>query len=149
VVYHPKNLINLYKPFGEGEIGLILSGNILIDHEHLGSAGNAVIARESGFSSERFEAFQKMAAAAKNHGSLFLDQVSHPGRPVKSNLQKYLISASNIQLEGNIMGLTFEKPRATSEEDIANIVDGFAHAAAYLDKAGYDGIKLTHPTNTS
>jgi hypothetical protein len=43
-----KNLINLYKIFGEGGIGLILSGNILIDYDHLEAAGNAVISSESG-----------------------------------------------------------------------------------------------------
>jgi len=40
------------------------------------------------------------------------------------------------------MGMTFEKPRAATEEDIANIIEGFAHAAEYLEKAGYDGIEL-------
>jgi 2,4-dienoyl-CoA reductase-like NADH-dependent reductase (Old Yellow Enzyme family) len=125
-----RNLVNLYKTFGEGGI------------DHLEAAGNAVISRESCFSGERFEAFQKMAAAAKNHGSLFVGQISHPGRQVKSTLQKHPISASAIQLKGNILGSTFEKPRAASEEDIANIVDGFAHAAEYLEKAGCDGIEL-------
>jgi 2,4-dienoyl-CoA reductase-like NADH-dependent reductase (Old Yellow Enzyme family) len=137
-----KDLINLYKIFGEGGIGLMLSGNILIDYDHLEAAGNAVISRGSGFSGERFEAFKETAAAAKQYGSLFVGQVSHPGRQVKSDLQKHPISASAIRLKGNIMGSTFEKPRAASEEDIANIVDGFAHAAEYLEKAGYDGIEL-------
>jgi 2,4-dienoyl-CoA reductase-like NADH-dependent reductase (Old Yellow Enzyme family) len=137
-----KNLINLYRTFGEGGIGLILSGNIMIDYEHLEAAGNAIIPRESGFSGERFEAFKQMAAVAKKQGSLFVGQVSHPGRQVKSNMQKHPISASAVQLEGNIMGSTFEKPRAATDEDIGNIVDGFAHAAEYLEKAGYDGIEL-------
>jgi 2,4-dienoyl-CoA reductase-like NADH-dependent reductase (Old Yellow Enzyme family) len=137
-----RNLIKLYKTFGEGGIGLILSGNILVNYDHLEAAGNAVISRESCFFGERFEAFKEMATAAKKHGSLFVGQVSHPGRQVKSNLQKHPVSASAIQLKGNIMGSTFEKPRAASEEDIANIVDGFAHAAEYLEKAGYDGIEL-------
>jgi 2,4-dienoyl-CoA reductase-like NADH-dependent reductase (Old Yellow Enzyme family) len=38
--------------------------------------------------------------------------------------------------------MTFAKPRAASEADIKAIVDGFAHAAEFLDKAGYDGIQL-------
>jgi 2,4-dienoyl-CoA reductase-like NADH-dependent reductase (Old Yellow Enzyme family) len=137
-----QSLINLYRTFGEGGIGLILSGNIMIDYDHLEAAGNAIISRDSLLSGERFEAFKEMAAAAKEHGSLFVGQVSHPGRQVKSNLQKHPISASDIQLTGNIMGSTFEKPRAANEQDIANIVDGFAHAAEYLEKAGYDGIEL-------
>jgi 2,4-dienoyl-CoA reductase-like NADH-dependent reductase (Old Yellow Enzyme family) len=38
--------------------------------------------------------------------------------------------------------MTFGKPRAATTEDIANIIEGFAHAAEYLEKAGYDGIEL-------
>ncbi|KAI7579252.1 FMN-linked oxidoreductase, partial [Hortaea werneckii] len=32
--------------------------------------------------------------------------------------------------------------RAATEEDIKNVKEGFAHAAEYLEKAGYDGIQL-------
>lgn len=38
--------------------------------------------------------------------------------------------------------MTFAKPRAATLEDIQNIVQGFAHAAQYLEKAGFDGIEL-------
>lgn len=40
------------------------------------------------------------------------------------------------------MGMTFAKPHAASQEEIDNIVEGFAHAAEYMEKAGYDGIEL-------
>jgi len=122
-----EDLVNLYRIFGQGDIGLMLSGNIMIDHDHLEAAGNAIIPRGSIFSGARFEAFKRMAAAAKMHGSLFIGQVSHPGRQVKSNIQKHPISASDVQLEGNILGSTFEKPRAATKEDITNVVEGFTH----------------------
>ncbi|CAI9627903.1 unnamed protein product [Alternaria burnsii] len=137
-----KELINLYRRWGEGGIGLIISGNILIEYDHIEAAGNAIIARNSEFSGERFEAFKEMATEAKKHGSLFIGQVCHPGRQVQSRFQKNPVSASDIQLEGSFMGMTFEKPRAATEEDIANIIEGFANAAEYLEKAGYDGIEL-------
>lgn len=38
--------------------------------------------------------------------------------------------------------MTFEKPHPASTEDISCIIDGFAHSAEYLYKAGYDGIEL-------
>ena len=137
-----KNLINLYRRWGEGGVGLLLSGNIMIEYDHLEAAGNPIIPRKSEFSGERFEAFKEMATEAKKHGSLFVGQVSHPVRHVESRIQKNPVSASDVQLEGNIMGMTFEKPRAATDEDIANIIEGFAHAAEYLEKAGYDGIEL-------
>jgi 2,4-dienoyl-CoA reductase-like NADH-dependent reductase (Old Yellow Enzyme family) len=40
------------------------------------------------------------------------------------------------------MGMTFAKPHAASTSEIKRVVDGFAHAAEYLEKAGYDGIEL-------
>jgi 2,4-dienoyl-CoA reductase-like NADH-dependent reductase (Old Yellow Enzyme family) len=40
------------------------------------------------------------------------------------------------------MGLTFGKPHAATKDEIERIADNFAHAAEYLEKAGFDGIEL-------
>jgi 2,4-dienoyl-CoA reductase-like NADH-dependent reductase (Old Yellow Enzyme family) len=114
----------------------------MIEYDHLEAAGNPIIPRGSSFSGERFDAFQAMATESKKHGSLIVGQVSHPGRQVEQRIQKNPISASDVQLEGDVMGMKFAKPRAATEQDIANVIEGFAHAAEYLDKAGYDGIEL-------
>ncbi|EMC99204.1 hypothetical protein BAUCODRAFT_104109 [Baudoinia panamericana UAMH 10762] len=137
-----KSLINVYRIWGEGGIGNILTGNIMIEYDHLEAAGNAIIPRGAPFSGERFEAFKEMAAAGKKEGSLMVGQVSHPGRQVQDKIQPHPISASDVQLEGDIMGMTFAKPRAATEEDIKHVIEGFAHAAEYMEKAGYDGIEL-------
>jgi 2,4-dienoyl-CoA reductase-like NADH-dependent reductase (Old Yellow Enzyme family) len=137
-----KNLINVYRRWGEGEFGVILSGNIMFEYDHLEAAGNPIIPRGSPYEGERFEGFKEMAIQSKKHGSLFVGQVSHPGRQVADSIQKNPISASDVQLEGNVMGMTFAKPRAATDEDIKNVIEGFAHAAEYLEKAGYDGIQL-------
>jgi 2,4-dienoyl-CoA reductase-like NADH-dependent reductase (Old Yellow Enzyme family) len=89
-----RELVNLYKRWGEGDIGLIITGNILIEYDHIEAAGNCVISRKSSFSGERFEAYKAMAAAGKKHGSLFVGQLNHPGRQVSSNFQKHPISAN-------------------------------------------------------
>ncbi|KAF2759022.1 FMN-linked oxidoreductase [Pseudovirgaria hyperparasitica] len=137
-----KNLINVYKRWGEGEFGVILSGNIMIDYDQLEAMGNPIIPPDAPFSGERFEAQQEMAKAAKAHGSLFVGQVSHPGRQVENRINPNPISASDVQLEGNIMGMSFNKPREATQQDIDHVVESFAHAAEYLEKAGYDGIQL-------
>ncbi|PVI05898.1 NADH:flavin oxidoreductase/NADH oxidase-like protein [Periconia macrospinosa] len=137
-----KNIANVYRRWGEGEFGVILSGNIMIEYDHLEAAGNLIIPRGSGYDGERFEGFKEIATQAKKHGSLIVGQVSHPGRQVQDKIQKNPISASDVQLKENILGMTFSKPRAATEEDIKNVIEGFAHAAEYLEKAGYDGIQL-------
>lgn len=136
------NLINVYKRWGEGEMGTILTGNVMIELDQLEAAGNPIIPREAPFEGERFEAFKKLATAAKAQGCLCVGQLSHPGRQTPKHLQANPVSASDIQLEGSIMGLEFAKPHAASSEEIERIVEGFAHAAEYMYKTDYDGIEL-------
>ncbi|PYH41368.1 NADH:flavin oxidoreductase/NADH oxidase family protein [Aspergillus saccharolyticus JOP 1030-1] len=137
-------LIEAYRVWGAGQIGLLLTGNVMIDPAHLEAAGNLILpasaAPEAG--DERFQRFQQLAAAAKTHGSLIVAQVSHPGRQTSELLQPHPISASDVQLVGQVLGSTFAKPRAATEADLQQVVEGFAHAAAYLERAGFDGIQL-------
>lgn len=76
----------------------------MIELDQLTGAGTTIITRGCEFEGERFEAFKALAEAGKKHGSLILGQVSHPGRQVPSNIQKTPISASDVHLEGTLMG---------------------------------------------
>lgn len=40
------------------------------------------------------------------------------------------------------MGMQFAKPHTATQEEINTVIDGFAHAAEFLEKAGYDGVEL-------
>ncbi|KAK7409371.1 hypothetical protein QQX98_008433 [Neonectria punicea] len=107
-----EELINLYRRWGEtpNNFGVTVTGNIVIEYDHLEAIGNPIITPENDFHGTRFEAFQQLASAAKSGD--------------------------------NTLGLSFAKPRAATEVDIVRITTGFAHAAEYLDKAGFDGIQL-------
>lgn len=137
-----KNLHNVYKRWGEGGIGNILTGNIMFEYDHLEAMGNPIIPVDAPFEGERFESFKEMARQGKAQGNLMVGQVSHPGRQVEERIQKNPISASDVHLDKEVMGLKFAKPRAATESDIARVIEGWAHAAEYLEKAGYDGIQL-------
>ncbi|GAM41525.1 hypothetical protein EIK77_008581 [Talaromyces pinophilus] len=137
-----KELINVYRRWGEGGFGIILTGNLMIEYDQLEFAGNTIIPLEAPCHGERFEAFKEMAAVSKKHGALIIAQVSHPGRQVPDDIQKNPISASDVHLDMNLLGTTFAKPHAASLEEIQNVVNGFAHCAEYLEKAGFDGIEL-------
>lgn len=135
-------LINVYRRWGEGDFGVILTGNVMIEYDQLEAAGNPIVPRDASASGERFEAFKELATVSKKHGSLIVAQVSHPGRQVADNIQKNPISPSDVQLEGEVMGMHFAKPKPMGEQDFKNVIEGFAHAAEFLYKAGYDGIQL-------
>ena len=136
------DLINVYRRWGDGGYGLILTGNVMIATDQLEAAGNAIIPRDAPFEGSRFERFRALATAAKAHGSMVAMQLSHPGRQVDSQIQPYPISASDVKLEGEVLGLTFARPRAMERADFDGVVDGFAHAAEYAHKCGYDGVQL-------
>lgn len=137
-----EGLVNMYRRWGEGGFGVILTGNVMIEYDQLEAAGNPIIPRDAPFSGERFERFKELATEAKQHGSLIMGQVSHPGRQVVEHIQKHPISASNVQLEGHSLGMRFARPRPMDAKDFEAVIGGFAHAAEYLYKAGFDGIEL-------
>lgn len=134
-------LIRAYQRWGEGELGLILTGNTMIFADQLEAQGNPIIPSDAPFEGERFEAFKKLGAQAKKHGSLFVGQISHPGRQTPKNLQPDPVSASDVQLDQR-MGMEFAKPHPATAEEIRSIKAAFVHAAEYLHKAGFDGIQL-------
>ncbi|KAK2603083.1 hypothetical protein N8I77_009566 [Diaporthe amygdali] len=136
-----KEYVELYRRWGEGGWGIIQTGNIMIDYEHMSAAGDSVITPEASMEGERFERFQATAAAAKAHGALVIGQVNHPGRQIPSKMAKESISASAVQLKPHA-GMTFPPTRAATTDEIARIVDAFAHAAEFLEAAGFDGIEL-------
>ncbi|RAL61389.1 hypothetical protein DID88_009523 [Monilinia fructigena] len=111
-------------------------------YDHLEAMGNPIIPLDAPTEGLRFERFAAMAKAGKAHGSLMVAQVNHPGRQVENRVQQNPISASDVQLEGAPIGLSYNKPRPATQEDIDSIIDKFAHAAEYLEKAGFDGIQL-------
>jgi 2,4-dienoyl-CoA reductase-like NADH-dependent reductase (Old Yellow Enzyme family) len=138
----PKNeIINLYRRWGEGGFGVILTGNILTDFEHLEALGNPIVPLNAPLHGERFDGFAQIARVSKQHGSLIVGQINHPGRQVPKFIQPHPISASDVHLQ-DAMGLSFAKPRAASKEDIAGIINSFAYTAEYLYRAGYDGVQL-------
>ncbi|RFU72886.1 hypothetical protein TARUN_9376 [Trichoderma arundinaceum] len=137
----PKELVNVYRRWGEGGFGLILLGNTMIEYDQLEAAGNHIIPSDAPFFGERFERFKEIASAAKENGSLVYTQLSHPGRQVHADIQPNPISASDVQLTNSAFG-EFAKPRPMEKADFERVINGFAHAAEYCYKAGFDGVQL-------
>jgi 2,4-dienoyl-CoA reductase-like NADH-dependent reductase (Old Yellow Enzyme family) len=165
------NLCRVYERWGRGGIGMVVTGNVskwinantgsdrrktepiaksisVIFCDHLESVGDPVIPQDAPFEGKRFEAFKQWAHSVKKGGNLMVAQVSHPGRQCHSYFQPNPVAASAIPYDfsGPRRPLKFNDPHAASEEEIAAIVDSFAHAAEYLEKAGFDGMQL-HAAN--
>lgn len=68
-------LVKAYRVWGKGDIGMILTGNVMIDTQQLETEGNLIIPGDAPFSGQRFEQFKKLADGSRAHGSLLVAQV--------------------------------------------------------------------------
>lgn len=124
----------------------------MIDPLHLEERGNMIIPRNADFQGERFKAFQELGDAGRANGSLMVGQINHPGRLAQSRLQRDPVSASSLPVKANLdifkskeladAIFTYATPHAASLAEIAGLIDGFAHAAEFLDRAGWNGVQL-------
>ncbi|TVY14552.1 NADH-dependent flavin oxidoreductase nadA [Lachnellula arida] len=132
-------LVYLYRTWGNGDLGIIITGNIMIDRNHIEVPGNVILEDSSG---GRIEKLNELVVAAQEHGSLCVAQLNHPGRQINSLLQPNPVSCSAIQLEGERVGMTFGKPTALTKAGISEIVEQFAESSRLCHKAGFDGVQL-------
>ena len=134
-----EQLIRVYEEWGKGGYGIIIS-ELLLEKgfsmvlRKLSTAGNTMVTpidlQAAGYSiiykpfetPERLEAFSKLAAAAKRHGSLAYVQLSHGGRQTSEFLNPHPVSASDVQLEPR-HGRTFGKPTPLTKEGIDELVE--------------------------
>lgn len=128
-------LETLYRRFGEGGAGLLVTGNVMIDGRYLERPGNVVVEDDADL-----DGLSRWAAAAKSGGSAAIVQISHPGRQTS----RLVTSAPVAPSSGDAvrMGPLFAAPRALTAEEIADVVDRFAETARVLDRAGFDGVEL-------
>lgn len=132
----------LYEEWGRGEIGVIVSGNILLDSEHIEAAGNPILYEDVN---RRKDEFAEMAKLSKAHGSLILGQLNLPGRQATTNFVSTPFSASDVQLiqkDFGSSGVSYGKPEPMSIEKIKDVVNRFADASEILYKAGFDGVQV-------
>ena len=130
-------LETLYRRWAVSGAGLLFTGNIQVDRDHLERPLNIVIDDKSDFSR-----LARLAEAGKSGGAHFWAQLSHPGRQVHEALNPSPLAPSAIELEV-LRGMgDFAVPRAMTEDDIAKAIAQFAYAAAQVKNAGFTGVAL-------
>jgi 2,4-dienoyl-CoA reductase-like NADH-dependent reductase (Old Yellow Enzyme family) len=129
---------NLYRRWGEGSIGIIVSGNTMVSYSAVEAFGNPILVDDHD---GRVEHFRAVTAVAKKHGSLIVAQLSHPGRQGSKWLNPDPVSASDVHLTIKWAGNEFAKPRPLSKEEIKAMVRSWGETAYLCWKAGFDGVQ--------
>tara|TARA_R110000823_G_scaffold27609_3_gene80306 strand:- start:8253 stop:9563 length:1311 start_codon:yes stop_codon:yes gene_type:complete len=131
-------LERLYGLWSDGGAGLLLSGNIIVDADHLERPGNVVIDREPD--APMREALASWARAATRGGNHFWAQISHAGRQTQKNVNPHPLAPSPVKL--GLPGGQFGEPREIEIEQIAEVVRRFGVCAAAVKEAGFTGVQV-------
>ena len=131
-------LERLYGIWSDGGAGLLLSGNVQIDGDHLERPGNVIIDGEPSEAMQR--ALSRWAAAGTRSGNHFWAQISHAGRQCQKIVNPQPKAPSAVKL--GLPGGQFGEPQPMTEEDIEAVITGFARCAKVVIDAGFTGVQL-------
>lgn len=135
--HQPDNrFAKLYSTWADGGSGVVVTGNVMVDHHALAEPGNVVVEDESSL-----HELQKWAeAGTRNHTQLWM-QLNHPGKQSPKYLSAQPAGPSAIRIDGP-NAKYFNVPRALTNSEIHAIIDRFVHSAEIAQKAGFTGIQI-------
>jgi 2,4-dienoyl-CoA reductase-like NADH-dependent reductase (Old Yellow Enzyme family) len=131
-------LERLYGLWSDGGAGLLLSGNIQVDADHLERPGNVVIDRAPDPAMR--EALSRWARAGTRNGNHLWAQISHAGRQTLKNVNPHPRAPSAVKL--GLPGGQFGEPVALTVPEIEEIIRRFGICAAAVREAGFTGVQV-------
>ncbi|MEZ0064493.1 2,4-dienoyl-CoA reductase-like NADH-dependent reductase (Old Yellow Enzyme family) [Streptacidiphilus sp. MAP12-20] len=132
-----ERLLSLYRRWGSGGAGLLITGNVMVHAEALTGPGGIVLDEHAPL-----EPFVKWAAAGKEGGAAMWMQISHPGRQVYANMPGVVWGPSAVGVDLGRHSKRFGRPVAMTPKQIAATVERFAVTAARAERAGFDGVEI-------
>ena len=130
-------LKNLYDAWAKGGVGMIITGNVMVDKMAMTGPGGVALDAESPI-----EPFKAWAEIAKQNNTTAIMQINHPGRQVFKKMGGKVLSPSNIALNMGKHSNLFEQPKAMSETEIRDVITRFTTTAKRAQEAGFDGVEI-------
>jgi 2,4-dienoyl-CoA reductase-like NADH-dependent reductase (Old Yellow Enzyme family) len=130
------NLLHLYRRWAASGVGLLITGNVMIDRRALGEPGNVVIEDERDL-----PLLEQWARAATDQGAAIWVQLNHPGKQSTKLLNAYNIAPSAVPFSSEMARL-FDTPREATVEEICDIIGRFGRSAAICKEAGFSGVEI-------
>ncbi|MBH2032778.1 MAG: NADH:flavin oxidoreductase/NADH oxidase family protein [Pseudomonadales bacterium] len=129
-------LVRLYGRWAAGGIGLLITGNAMIDRRALGEPNNVAIEDDSDM-----PLLQRWAAAGQADGTQLWVQLNHPGRQSPKGLNAENVSPSPVPFSPALQAF-FAPPRALTEDEIMALIQRFARSAGIVKRAGFSGVQI-------
>ena len=130
--------INLYQKWAEGNIGILLTGNVMIDRKNMEGPANVVIDAQN-YKNHMDELKSWSSVGTANNTQLWM-QISHAGRQTPGEINSSPSAPSDVQLK--IPGRSYGIPKPMSEEEILNVIDRFVFTAKIARETGFTGVQF-------
>ena len=130
--------INLYDIWADGDIGILLTGNVQVDRRNLEGPANVVIDKNN-YKNQLDTLKEWSAAGTKNNTQLWM-QISHAGRQTPGEINSSPMAPSNIRLK--IPGKNYGTPVPMTEEDILDVIEKFVFTAKIARETGFTGVQF-------
>lgn len=131
-------LERLYGLWADGGSGLLISGNVQIDRDHLERPGNVII--QGPQDEAAMAGLRAMASAGRRAGGHIWMQISHAGRQTQVTVNPHPKAPSAVAV--GLPGKQFGLPEALTEPEILDLVERFGHAAEVAQATGFTGVQI-------
>lgn len=128
--------VKLYRRWAKSGIGMLITGNVMIDRRALGEPGNVVIEDEADLA-----ILKEWAAASTSQGVAILAQLNHPGKQSMKGLNAETVAPSAVPFREDMQSM-FATPRELAASEIEELVRRFGRSAAVCKKAGFSGVQI-------
>ncbi|MBC9880822.1 NADH:flavin oxidoreductase/NADH oxidase family protein [Bradyrhizobium sp. INPA01-394B] len=130
-------LMQLYKSWADGEVGLIITGNVMVDARAMTGPGGVVLEDD-----RHLDRFKRWAETGRSRGAQIWLQINHPGRQMQANLGQKTFAPSAVALDLGKMSSRFAMPEAMTEDVIADVIRRFSRAAQLGEQSGFTGVEI-------
>ncbi|WP_024592726.1 MULTISPECIES: NADH:flavin oxidoreductase/NADH oxidase family protein [unclassified Pseudoalteromonas] len=130
-------LKNVYSAWAKGGTGLIITGNVMVDHLAMTGPGGLVLEQSTDIT-----AFAELARLSKQNNCKVVMQINHPGRQVFKKMGGKALSASSVALNMGKHSHLFGVPKAMTQTDIDDVITRFTQTALQAEKAGFNGVQI-------
>jgi 2,4-dienoyl-CoA reductase-like NADH-dependent reductase (Old Yellow Enzyme family) len=131
-------LARLYQGWAHGGCGLLITGNVIIEPNHLERPGNVILSGK--LSTEVIAKFKAWTAAGTANGTQLWAQLSHGGRQTQKLVNPTPKAPSAVKL--GLPGGQFGEPEALTEAEINAVMTAFADAAKQCQELGFGGAQV-------
>ena len=130
-------LLQIYSAWAEGEVGLIITGNVMIDARAMTGPGGVLLEDD-----RHLDRFRAWADASRSKGAQVWMQINHPGRQMPAGLGQETVAPSAIALDLGAQSKQFPMPRELTADEIAEIAHRFVTTAKLAEQAGFTGVQI-------